>query len=73
MQAMQDRQQGLSLVRGTTVGSSFSGTPRDIFEHLPQELRITVDDGDEPHTYTGHDPTVRPWQPVERVSSSSSP
>lgn len=59
VQAMQNREGALPLARGTTIGSSFSGSPGDIFEHLPRELRITVDDGGQPHTYTGHNAKVR--------------
>ena len=36
----------------TTMQASFAGDPHDIFEHLPRELRITIDEAEGPHTYT---------------------
>ena len=31
------------------------GNPEDVFQHLPRELRITIDEPDGPHTFAGHE------------------
>ena len=60
LQAAHSQELGARPARGTTMGSSFSGSHGDIFEHLPRELRITVEEaGGQDHTYSVHEVGVQ--------------
>ena len=55
--------QALAGQEGPGSGTSrlqdgFAGQPEDVFAHLPRELRITVDEAEGTHTYTGQPVSV---------------